>query len=128
MNRPSSLALAGLFVCLASHAATGEQWEYTQQMDMMGMKMPMPAVKVCEKPNKEFQAPIEPRCQAEVVKKTGARVEWKMKCGAPEPMEGKGWSERKGDQVTSEMHLHSANGDMDVKATGRKLGACTLPS
>lgn len=119
-------AALSLAICpLIAHAAAGEQWEYTQKMDMQGMKVPMPPMKVCEKANREFLAPVQKNCKVDLVGKQGDKVSWKMKCTAPDPMEGNGWSTVKGDQMNAEMDLRTQNGNMHIVTTGKKLGSCT---
>ena len=121
-----AVALALSFSPLLAQAADGEQWEYTQKMEMMGMKMPMPPMKVCEKANREFLAPVQKNCKVDVTGKHGDKVNWKMKCGEPDPMDGEGWSILKGDQMSAEMDIRTKNGDMHVVTTGKKLGSCAL--
>ena len=127
-----ALPLAAL-VCgpfgLASHAyaASGEQWEYTQKMEMRGMQMPMPPMKVCEKADREFIAPVQKGCKVELLKKSADKVSWKFKCDGPDAMEGEGWSAIKGSALDAEMDVKGKNGNMHIVTTGKKLGACELP-
>jgi hypothetical protein len=110
----------------AATAATGEKWEYTQTMNMRGMKMPVQPMKVCEKADREFLVPVDKRCQVTQTRKEGDKLHWKMSCAAPQPMEGTGWSMRQGDSNQSEMHIKSQNGEIDISSMGKKLGACVL--
>jgi hypothetical protein len=113
-------------IAATAAATTGEEWEYTQSLGMKGMKMPLAPMKVCEKADRDFLAPVEKRCQVTQTRKEGDKVHWKMSCAAPEPMEGTGWSLRKGDSIEAEMHIKTQNGEMDISSKGRKLGPCAL--
>jgi len=127
VSRLLAVLCCSVGITCAASAATGEEWEYSQTMSMSGMKVPMPPMKVCEKADLELLAPVDKRCQVTQLKKDGAKVHWKMVCAAPDPMEGTGWSSRKGDRVEAETHIKTSNGEMDIVSKGKKTGPCTLP-
>jgi hypothetical protein len=103
----------------------GEQWEYTQAMEMNGMKMPMPPVKICIPPGRDVTPPVDKSCQLSDVKTVGEHTTWKMRCSGADPMEGSGDFTRHGDQITGTIRTRSKAGEMTMNSTGRKLGACT---
>jgi hypothetical protein len=121
----AAAACAGL--AAAAMAATGEQWEYTQTMEMGGMKMPMPPMKVCTRPGKDVVPPADKRCQLTDLRTSGDRTQWKVVCTGPNAMEGSGEATRKGDRLDAVMHMKSKEGEMTMTSLGRRLGPCTLP-
>jgi hypothetical protein len=129
--RSLHLALAALSASTAFAAGTapataGEQWEYSQSMEMSGMKMPMPPMKVCTAPSPDVTAPVDKHCQISDIKTVGAHSTWKMKCTGADPMEGTGDFTRHGDQISGTLHTRSKAGEMTMTTSGRKLGACAL--
>jgi hypothetical protein len=117
-----------LMVGACAHAAlaapTGEQWEYTMTMEMAGMKMPLPATKVCVRPEEGDTPPVERHCKLKERKVNGATTTFHIVCGAPEPGEMRGTFTRKGDRVEGRYTLTQEGESMTVVAVGKKLGAC----
>ena len=109
---------------LAAQAA-GEQWEYTGTMEMMGMKMPLPPAKMCQKPDAAQTPPVQNNCKVSDVQKQGNTTSFKILCGPPEPMEGSGKTTRTGDRLDFTYRLKSADGEMVTNMSGKKTGACT---
>lgn len=114
----------------ADAAAQGEQWETTTRMSMEGMPMQMPAqtVKICAKAN-----PTEPpgatreNCTNTSFNRTGNKVTWTVHCTGPE-MTGTGEITYTGtDAYTGTIHFVSAQGNMTINMTGRKIGTCNNP-
>ncbi|MDL2336704.1 MAG: DUF3617 family protein [Pseudomonadota bacterium] len=106
-------------------AEVGEQWEYSGTMDMMGMKMPVPATKVCTKAGGDTTPPVDKNCRLGDVKVSASRSSYRVVCGPPNPMEGSGEATRQGDTSQSVMRMKSSSGDVTVTTVGRKLGPCT---
>jgi hypothetical protein len=104
---------------------TGEEWEYQGNMDMMGMKMPLPPTKRCEKPEADKTPPVESNCTVSDIKTSGNTTRYKIKCGPPEPMEGNGTTTRTDDRVDMSYKLKTAGGEMVYTMSGKKLGPCT---
>jgi hypothetical protein len=109
---------------LAAQAA-GEQWEYTGTMEMMGMKMPMPPTKMCQKPDEAKTPPVQSNCTVSDVKVQGNTTSFKMMCGPPERMEGSGTTTRTADRLETTYRMKSADGEMTYNMSGKKTGACT---
>lgn len=114
-----------VFAATPAPAPAGEQWEYTQAMEMSGMKIPMPPVQICTPPGRDVTPPVDKHCQLSDIKTVGDHITWKMHCSGADPMEGNGDFTRAGDQITGTIHTRSKGGAMVINSTGRKLGACT---
>ena len=121
-----ALILAATFatVPLAAQPA-GEEWEYQGNIDMMGMKMPLPPTKRCEKPDADKTPPVESNCKVSDVQTQGNTTRFKIKCGPPEPMEGSGMTTRTNDTLDANYTLKTADAEMVYSLSGKKLGACT---
>lgn len=107
----------------------GEQWEYQGNMEMMGMKMPVPATKVCQPADQHDMTPpvdAESNCSVADIQTEGNTTRFRMVCGEPNPMEGNGTTTRTDDQLTTSYTLTSAEGEMTFTMAGKKLGPCTL--
>ena len=113
-------------------AAKGDQWETTSQMSMEGMPMQMPAttLKICAAKN-----PTEPpgltnaqrNCKNSNFKKEGNKVTWDTQCTGP-AMTGTGeivYADN--NSYSGTLKFNSAQGNMMIKLTGRKLGDCDNP-
>jgi hypothetical protein len=111
---------------LPALAEPGIQWEYTGSMQVMGMQMPMAAVRVCSKPGSEL-TPVDARCKFSDLTTSAKRTRYHVDCAGPDPMSGDGEIRRQGDTLLSVMHMKSAQGDMVLNQTGRKLGTCEVP-
>lgn len=124
---PPALALASalaLSVGPATAAAPGESWEYSGQMQMMGMQMPMPPQQVCHKAGDTAVPPVDKRCKTQDIKATGSKATFRIVCGPPDPMEGSGEITRKGDRSEAVYRLKSTQGELVMTMNGRKLGPC----
>jgi len=104
--------------------ATGEEWEYQGNMEMMGMKMPVPPTKRCEKPEQDKTPPVESNRKISDVQTHGDTTLFKILCGPPQPMEGSGTTTRKDDHVDMSYKLKTADGEMVFTMNGKKLGPC----
>lgn len=124
----ATLAGAGLTIAVAgiANAATpaGEEWEYTMTVEMGGMKMPLPASKVCTRPGEGNTPPVEKNCKVKEHKVTGATTSFVIVCGPPEPGEMSGKFTRKGDRVEGRYTMKQDGEAMTVTANGKKLGSC----
>lgn len=118
----STLATAPLFAQQA-----GEEWEFQGNMDMMGMKMPIPATKRCQNPAEENNTPpVEGNCEVKDVVTEGNTTSFNMVCGEPNPMEGSGTTTRSDDKVDVDYTMSSEGTVLSFTMTGKKLGACKL--
>lgn len=105
---------------------SGEEWEYQGNMEMMGMKMPIPSTKRCQNPEEVNNVPpVESNCKISDVQTEGDTTSFRMLCGPPDPMEGSGTTTRTEDKVDMKYTLKSPEGEMAFAMTGKKLGACT---
>jgi len=105
----------------------GEEWEYQGNMDMMGMKMPIPATKRCQNPAEENNTPpVESNCEVKDVVTEGNTTRFNMVCGEPEPMQGSGTTTRTDDTVDMKYSMTAEGAVMAFTMTGKKLGACNL--
>ena len=124
-------AALALTVTLASTSLlaqqSGEEWEYQGNMEMMGMKMPIPPTKRCQNPGEENNVPpVESNCEINDVVTEGNTTSFKMACGEPNPMQGSGTTTRTDDNLDVKYTLKSPEGEMSFAMTGKKLGACKL--
>ncbi len=122
----TALALTAAVLTAGPLAAqtTGEQWEYTGTMEMMGMKMPMPPTKMCQKPDAAQTPPMQSNCKVSDVQVQGNTTSFKILCGPPEPMEGSGKTTRTADRLETTYRMKSADGEMVYNMSGKKTGAC----
>jgi len=116
----------------APEKGTGDLWEVTSQMSMEGAPVQMPAQthEVCgPKEWKEPPSGMDERqkCQVSDFKSEGSKVTWKMRCAGPPSMAGDGEITRTGaDAYTGSIKFASPGGSMNLKLTGRRVGACDL--
>lgn len=122
----TALILAATFATAPFAAQpAGEEWEYQGNMDMMGMKMPLPPTRRCEKPDADKAPPVESNCKVSDVQTQGNTTRFKIQCGPPEPMEGSGTTTRTNDTLDASYTLKTADAEMVYTMTGKKLGPCT---
>jgi hypothetical protein len=124
----STLALAAALAGTRLAAqTTGEEWEYQGSMEMMGMKMPIPATKHCQQQaEQDMTPPVDSNCSVTDVRTEGDTTSFRIQCGPPAPMEGNGTTTRTDDHLESRYTLKSAEGEMSFAMTGRKLGNCEI--
>ena len=126
IGRTTALVLSmGMITAALAAQHAGEEWEYQGNMEMMGMKMPLPPVKRCEKPDAGKTPPVENNCTVSDVQTQGNTTSFKIKCGPPEPMEGSGTTTRTNDTLDASYTLKTADAEMVYTMTGKKLGPCT---
>ena len=106
------------------------KWEVTTQMDMPGMQMPARTFTKCvtkeEAENAENSVPRgrqDAACKLSDVKVEGNTISWKMNC-AERQMTGEGKATYEGDTYTGQMHVKSADHEMTINYTGKRLGDC----
>jgi len=124
-----------LFVFVAPAPAAEDQpgvlWETTSQPVMEGMPMQMPAqtTKTCTA--KEWTQPPaggDKSCTTSNFKKVGPKATWTVQCTGQMPMSGTGEMTFSGDDsYTGAVKLTSAQANMTVKLSGKKLGGCDNP-
>jgi uncharacterized protein DUF3617 len=139
MNRISCCLLAATLVVLTSTLVVraiaddkGELWETTSQMSMEGMPMQLPAttLKVCSV--KEWKEPPgaadkQRNCKNLNMKTVGTKVTWDVQCTGP-AMTGVGEITRNGtDSYTGSIKFTSAQGNMNIRLAGHKIGDCDNP-
>jgi uncharacterized protein DUF3617 len=125
--------LALLPVLAAEIPAKGDLWEVTSKMSMEGLPMEMPAqtAKVCAAKG-WTRPPVgdneHQKCTRSEYITTDNKVTWTESCKSP-PMTGKGEITRQGnDAYTGTIVYASAQGNMTIKLSGRKIGGCDNPS
>ncbi len=108
----------------AADTEPGVWWEHTIQAEMGGMSMPPTTQKTCVPKSGAEQPPgmEDENCKVTDVKKSGDKMTWKMKCGGPEPMTGEGEIVQTKDRLSGKMVMHSKQGDMTMKVSGKLLG------
>ncbi len=112
---------------------TGDLWEATSQMEMEGMPFKMPArpVKVCaarDAQDPPGSANDEHGCVSTNRAKVGSKVTWTSTCAGPPAMTGQGEITYQGtDAYTGTIKYTSAEGNMTIKLTGKKIGGCDHP-
>jgi hypothetical protein len=136
------LALFAAAVVLAQSGMRPGQWEVTTQMQMPNMPagFQMPAMKMtqCVTPEQaKDPANTVPRqagrgrggkddCKVSDLKTTGNTVTWSIACTSPDKVTGTGEMTLAGDDsYSSTMKMVMAQGEMTMKATGKRIGDCT---
>ncbi len=132
-NKQCHLACVALALAMtiASHPlaaqSAGEEWEYQGNIDMMGMKMPIPPTKRCQNPAEEnITPPVDSNCEVKDVMTEGNTTNFRIVCGEPDPMEGSGTTTHTDDKVDVSYTMTAEGAVMAFTMTGKKLGACTL--
>lgn len=108
----------------SARAAAGEEWEYQSSMEMMGMKMPMGAVKACTTPNQNTTPPMDGNCKFSNITKQGNTTKFDFVCPPPTASKGSGSMTIAGDKADAKYSIESEEVSGDVIVTGKKLGAC----
>jgi hypothetical protein len=125
--RLGTLALAALCAGGARAADTepGVWWEHTIEAEMKGMSVPATTQKVCVPKGGVREPPgagNDDRCKVTDVKNAGAKMTWKVVCSGPDPMTGEGEMVRGKDRYDGKMSMHSKQGDMSMKMSGKLVG------
>lgn len=120
-----SLTVAVFAASPLAAQTVGEQWEYQGTMEMMGMKMPIPPSKVCQKPDAARTPPVQNNCTISDVQTNGNVTTYKVLCGPPQPMEGSGTTTGTGDRRDVTQKMKMAEGEITYVMTGKKTGSCT---
>jgi uncharacterized protein DUF3617 len=129
---PALLVLSALVVPALAQNSPGDLWETTSQMSMEGapIKLPSNTVKFCS--FKEWKEPPgasdkQRNCKTTNMKSVGNKVTWDSQCTAP-AMNGTGEIVRDTpDTYTGSIKFTSAQGNMTIKLTGKKIGGCDNP-
>ena len=105
----------------------GVQWEQTVEMQMAGFSMPAQTSKVCV-PQKGMTEPPgagrDDKCKVTDVRNDGRKMSWSMVC-EKDQITGTGEIVQRADGYDGRMTMKSAQGDMAMKLSGKKLGgAC----
>jgi hypothetical protein len=111
-------------------------WEVTTEMDMPGMPMKMPAMKTTQCVTKEqandpnLAVPKGSQdknsdCKVADFKTVGNTVTYSMKCEGKRPMTGSGEITYAGDTYAGWMKMKTADTEMTMKYTAKRLGDCT---
>ena len=139
MNGTRHLSLTRTLVVLSALAAPaiaqdskGDLWETTSQMSMEGapIKLPSNTVKMCS--FKDWKEPPgaadkQRNCKVSNMKTVGNKVTWDTQCTGP-TMTGTGEIIRdSADSYTGSIKFTSAQGNMTIKLTGKKIGGCDNP-
>jgi hypothetical protein len=114
----------------ADSPAKGDQWETTTRMSMEGMPMQMPAqtMKICAARNAtEPPGATRQNCTNTNFTRVDNKVTWEVKCTGP-AMTGTGEIVYSGtDSYTGTIRFVSAEGNMTINLSGRKVGTCDHP-
>jgi len=141
-----ALAMLASAAVIAQSGMRPGQWETTMQMQMpnmpnmpAGVQMPaMPAQKtsVCITPEQaKDPANAVPRqtgrgrggkddCKITDYKMKGNTATWSMACTTPDKVTGTGEMTFGDDSYTSTMKMVTAQGEMTMKTTGKRIGDC----
>ena len=115
------------------------RWEVVMQMDMPNMPVKMPEMKTtqCETPEQAKDPastlPSGPQagrggksdCKVSDYKVSGQTVTWKMACTMPQPITSTGEMTFTDDSYAGTMKMSTAQGEMNMKVSGTRLGDCT---
>ena len=132
------VALAGAAIVAQSPIRPG-QWEVVMQMDMPNMPVKMPEMKTtqCVTPEQAKDPasalPSGPQagrggksdCKVSDYNVTGNTVTWKMACTTPMAVTSTGEMTFTDDSYNGTMKMNTAQGDMAMKVSGKRLGDCT---
>ena len=129
---PALVALTAFASPARGQDAKGELWETTSQMSMEGapIKLPATTTKVCS--FKEWKEPPgaadkQRNCKTSNMKTAGNKVTWDTQCTGP-TMTGTGEIVRDGAAAFSgTIKFASAQGNMTIELTGKKIGGCDNP-
>lgn len=102
----------------------GVYWEQSVEMQMAGFAMPAQTSKVCL-PKKGLEEPPrnardDGKCEMTDVKRTGARMTWKMRC--KDGTTGEGDITSGPDSFDGTMVMRTQGNEMNMKMKGRKVG------
>lgn len=116
---PASIAVA--------QPGSGDLWETSMQMQMMGMSMPAVKEKVCSP--KEWKEPPglpkDNKCETLESTQLPDGYRFKVRCKGQMPMTGSGEFKNLGkDAYDGMMVMTSEMGEMTMKMSGRKVGEC----
>ena len=131
------VALAGAAIAAQSPIRPG-QWEVVMQMDMPNMPVKMPEMKTtqCVTPEQAKDPasalPSGPQagrggksdCKVSDYNVTGNTVTWKMACTTPMAVTSTGEMTFTDDSYNGTMKMNTAQGDMAMKVSGKRLGDC----
>ena len=115
------------------------RWEVVMQMDMPNMPVKMPEMKTtqCVTPEQAKDPasalPTGPQagrggksdCKVSDYKVSGQTVTWTMACTMPQPITSTGEMTFTDDSYAGTMKMNTAQGDMNMKVAGKRLGDCT---
>ncbi len=132
------VVLVGATVVAQSPIRPG-RWEVVMQMDMPNMPVKMPEMKTtqCVTPEQAKDPasalPSGPQagrggksdCKVSDYKVSGQTVTWKMACTMPQPITSTGEMTFTDDSYAGTMKMNTAQGDMNMKVAGTRLGDCT---
>src|SRR5512144_637178 len=101
----------------------GVYWEQSVEMQMAGFAMPPQTSKVC-RPKKGADEPPtsgqDRKCQMTDVKRTGARMTWKVKC--EDGTSGEGDVTWGADAYDGKMTMRTEGQEVRMKMKGKKVG------
>jgi len=125
----SALAAAAAIPGMAAEIP-GELWETTLQMTMSGPQaftLPAQTSRTCrpkgEAWNEPPGAPKDAACEMTDVQRSTGKMTWKIRCSNP-PATGSGSMEFQGDTYRGTMDMKTAQGDMAMKLSGKRVGDC----
>jgi hypothetical protein len=116
----------------ADHPQKPGKWQTKVQMEMPGMpfKMPPVTVDVClteedlNNPEKVVPRDAKQKCTIGDYKVDGSKVSWTMDC-PDQNMKGRGEITYTDDSYTGAMKMTMGEQEMNMKYSGKWLGACT---
>jgi hypothetical protein len=134
MNKFSIACIAvavGLFgsLTVATGQNAGDLWQVTTQMSMVGLPIQMPTQtqQVCAERNwtrPPAGSGPDTSCRNTDFALSGNTATWKVTCQSP-PSTGVGQIIRNGaDAYSGSIKFASAQGEMTISLTGRKVGTC----
>ena len=130
--------LTGAAVAAQSPIRPG-RWEVVMQMDMPNMPVKMPEMKTtqCVTPEQAKDPasalPSAPQagrggksdCKVSDYNVSGQTVTWKVACTMPQPITGTGEMTFTDNSYAGTMKMTMAQGEMNMKVSGTRLGDCT---
>jgi hypothetical protein len=130
MNVPVQLAALLLIPSLAAAAPPavapepGVEWENTVEMQMAGFSMPAQVSRSCVPKKGMAEPPGAGRddCKVTRMENDGKTMSWSMVCEGKDKMSGEGEITQTGSGYDGKMTMRTADGEMLVKMSGKKLG------
>jgi hypothetical protein len=109
-------------------AGDGELWEVSSAMSMQGFALPPQTRRECTAKGSRDAATRggDPSCKVSDLSVNGNKTTWRVECSEPPHMKGVGEITYNGDGYSGTLRFTSDDGEMTMKLSGKRVGACKL--